>query len=564
LVCHRASLTKQDHSANLDLWAVVVPSSFQPSSDNLTNWSAIAPSSKQNASGNLTSWSAIAPSAKQDASANLTSWSALAPSAKQDASANLTSWSALAPSAKQDHSSGLDFWSAVTGIDPATLQVTSGTLAVIGGPGGGVTLNQVSNVVTGMTIPLDSLAPQTGVNIFGVDSSTNQEQIVIGNNLSLTSIGPGTNRLDAAASGGSASAHLFTNVVTSATNVFIIDPLKASSYSIGLITNTWLRVSNVYAFTNLPLEMPIWIHQDTNKGFNLLGFDVVGGLLKTNMSIPFVLNTNIGSESLFTLRQDWTGTNVFANMIATNVGPHTAMTNTSATGGGGGGGGSGLFPSDSIVVNLLLNNSAADSSGNGNDFTYHGSAATYVADESGTASHALRFNGTDEYIDAPNTTVANFTSGNFSIVTYLTNTISDFSGSPFLWGNTVFGSPGYYMFQHLAFGGDSLAAELQFAWNDNTGDHTIASNDRDIVPNVNYCVVFVRNGTSGKIYVNGVDQTQAGQPTIGTINSSSSKFTLGKYLGNSNFLPGKVQQLIIYSRALTPTEVATGSGGTSQ
>jgi parallel beta-helix repeat protein len=100
-----ATSAKQDHSANLDLWSAVVPSAFQPASPNLTNWSAYAavdPNTKQPASANLTNWSAIATGSKENQSANLDLWSALSPSAYQPASANLTNWSALATSAKQD------------------------------------------------------------------------------------------------------------------------------------------------------------------------------------------------------------------------------------------------------------------------------------------------------------------------------------------------------------------------------------------------------------------------------------------------------------------------------
>jgi hypothetical protein len=250
-----------------------------------------------------------------------------------------------------------------------------------------------------------------------------------------------------------------------------------------------------------------------------------------------------------------------AQTILTADGLAAFGTNAPAAGGGGGS----AFPSDSIVLNWKFNGDATDSSGNGNNGTVHGTTF-YTTDETGAATHALHLDGSTAYVDAASVSVANFTSGDFSFVAYCTNNAADFSSGGVLLGNGVFADHGYFFQVHLAFSGNSLAATPEFLWLDAGGTHTIQATDRSMsAVTANYCLVFVRSGTSGKIYVNGTNVTAGSQPTIGTITASSTtKFTVGKYLGNSNFFPGNVQQIIVYSRALTPTEVATGSAGTSQ
>jgi hypothetical protein len=361
---------------------------------NLQNWSGLAPAAKQDHASNLDLWAAISTSAKQDASANLTSWAAIAPSGKQDHSANLDIWSGRTIDGVTLVDNG-GVVSAVTGGSgnvTGTGASTSGELALFNNGtangiqranitastvvtntdtrhlsfpntitnAGGAILQQAmmtdtnaaitqSNAVQRIldyTLDVGPVSAGTGggtSNLIAIGVASNVVQVVPGTGLKVNPTGPGTASLDVTVTGGAATAHLFTNAVVSQTNVFIIDPSIASSYSIGLVTNSYLRVSNTYAMTNLPFEIPLWIHQETNRGFSLLGFDVVGGLLKTNQSgNPFVINTNVGAENFIKLSLDWTRTNVYASLLGTNIGPQTAMTNTSAGGGGGGGGGGGL------------------------------------------------------------------------------------------------------------------------------------------------------------------------------------------------------------------------------
>jgi hypothetical protein len=228
----------------------------------------------------------------------------------------------------------------------------------------------------------------------------------------------------------------------------------------------------------------------------------------------------------------------------------------------GGGGGSG-WPSDSIVADWKFNGDTTDSSGNGNNATASGTTS-FVADESGTASHAIHLNGTTGFVAANSTSVGNFTSGDFSVVMYLTNNAANFSGSPIIWGNGTVGGNGYLFQEKLAAGGGSDAAHMIFFYHDGAGDHQITTADRAVSIRLNLCLVFVRSGTSGKIYLNGTDITAASPPTIGTIATSSTAFTMGKYLGGGFFLNANIQQVLIFSRALTPTEVATGSATASQ
>lgn len=316
------------------------------------------------------------------------------------------------------------------------------------------------------------------------------------------------------------------------------------------------------ATTGMTLQPGALTPSGTNLFVTAFSYDARSTVVNPTCTFPFADNAGIGllaawTNSAATQNPTWT--------ISSALDMASTMMMFGVTGCSSGGGG-GLFPSDSIVLDWRFNGDANDASANANNGTTHGTTS-FVTDEIGRATHAINLDGSTAYVDAASPSVANFTSGDFTIVTFLTNNAADFTGNPVLWGNGTFGVQGYYFQLHNASGGDNFASRPLFGFHDGigSGDHQIVTTDRAVSITSNTCIVFVRNGTSGKIYVNGTDVTDVSQPTIGTITSNTLlNFTLGKYLGGGDLFKGNVQELIIYSRALTGTEITPGSGGTSQ
>lgn len=98
-----------------------------------------------------------------------------------------------------------------------------------------------------------------------------------------------------------------------------------------------------------------------------------------------------------------------------------------------------------------------------------------------------------------------------------------------------------------------------FIWSGNTANNGLytATSNVSILPNIYYHVVFVQNGVSGAMYVNGTlrDNTNNGQgylQTFGDVNIGR-----GFILDPSRYASGNVDVFKIVNRALTAAEVAS-------
>jgi hypothetical protein len=373
---------KQDASANLDLWSATTPSAYQLAlgyTAATTNFATLSvpglilpdgvtltidPTTHKLSSvsggsgtltgpgsvtaGNVATWSSVTGLAdsghalseyalsgitnswpwqalNQPLTANGTAWSLLATSAKQDASANLSLWSSFTPVNYTNSLYGL--FQPVLGFTPLTFQ-------------------QTSNLILDMTVPLDSLASNGVITIFGVDQGTNKVSIHLAANLSFASDGVGGYNLSASGSGGTASALPFTNIWPASSNLVLIDLAISKDWEIGVITNNPYRFTNIYSLTNLPPTARINFHGSTNGMFAPTIIDVAGGIMKSNSSSWFP--TNASAEATLEVALDWTKTNLLTQW-RTNFLATTASTNSSTGPGGGGGGGITLITTASKV-----------------------------------------------------------------------------------------------------------------------------------------------------------------------------------------------------------------------
>jgi hypothetical protein len=418
--------------------------------------------------------------------------------------------------------------------------------------------------------PVSAGGAGTITNLIGIGTASNVVQVTIGTGLRVRPTGANTAVIESTGSGGGggASAVVFTNLYVRDTNALIINPALAQTWSFGGLTNGTLLFSNAPSMTNLALhDIEVNWHQWTNGGTKPLAIRNVSGNFTTNGTWTPTTNANATDKLIFRLA-DATMTNIVMSVI-TNSSSYVD-TNSLLTAGGGGGGGGGAFPSDSIIADWRFNNNGNDSSGNGNSLTVHG-ATSYVADETGTATHALRFDDstTDAYADTASASVLNITTTSASFVLFVTNTPNsgDFGSSPVIYGNGDFGNTGYWFQIHNADAGDSLAGYAVFAWNDAvTGFQSVRTADRGITLGQQLCIVVVcQIGASPKIYINGTLATTTSATMTAIVSDTTKNFTFGKYVGPASiWFGGKIQEFIAYSRVLTSGEITAGSAGTSQ
>ena len=77
-------------------------------------------------------------------------------------------------------------------------------------------------------------------------------------------------------------------------------------------------------------------------------------------------------------------------------------------------------------------------------------------------------------------------------------------------------------------------------------------------PNTWYHVVFTRNGTVTHVYLNGVDETLTGVTSnAADFDYSTGNLSVGQFGSGFNFWKGKIDEVALWSRDLSSTEVTT-------
>jgi hypothetical protein len=194
---------------------------------------------------------------------------------------------------------------------------------------------------------------------------------------------------------------------------------------------------------------------------------------------------------------------------------------------------------------LWLDGNTADQSGNGNNGTAVGSPA-YTAGKNGNANHAIKLNGTSQYITIGTVGgFANFTGGSYSFSMWI--------NSPTLMNTALFSSG-----RGINFNGYFANAGLTGInfYSSQPGTHKQTTVATALATNTWYFIVFVCNGTTMSIYLNGVVQSTTGSyapPATSTANG----FQLGRYESGTYFWPGAIDDFRVYNRALSSGEVST-------
>jgi hypothetical protein len=155
----------------------------------------------------------------------------------------------------------------------------------------------------------------------------------------------------------------------------------------------------------------------------------------------------------------------------------------------------------------------------------------------GGINNYLEFDGTDDYIQLPNS------------LGYSTEV------SAFAWFRSTGSPPGGY---HIIYGGQELEISIPTSGQIRTGIYTnsryVSNHGSGLVDGNWHQVGFTFSGTTKTSYIDGV--SVGTQTTAGTLTSSFSDRTIGRF-GSSTvyYLNGDISNAQIYNKALTPQEV---------
>ena len=210
-----------------------------------------------------------------------------------------------------------------------------------------------------------------------------------------------------------------------------------------------------------------------------------------------------------------------------------------------------------LMAYYPFNGNANDISGNNNNAIFNN--ATLTADRFGALNSAYHFNGTNNYIQIPNSSTLN-TTNSISLVAWVKATgfyYGTCHGNRILMKGATDATPGNYS---LNFD-DNLITNNQncfIATPDTlheTFDARNAGSPQFLQKNQWYCVVYTNDGTTTKFYVN--CQLVDSRPSAGINYTNSEDLYLGK-LNNPTYpfwLNGDLDEVRIYNRALTVDEV---------
>lgn len=184
--------------------------------------------------------------------------------------------------------------------------------------------------------------------------------------------------------------------------------------------------------------------------------------------------------------------------------------------------------------------SVIDTSGNSNNGTYSGS----LYSQPGRLNTSIGFDGVNDEVDMGNISSTLFSS-DFTVSTWI---FHDSNNSDFIWSKGATAGANADLFVRAGSG-------YEFRINGTYGaDADTGTGD---LVNTWQNVVVTRSGTTLKIYIDGAEQASVTNSEDG---SSTDSFIIGDAAHTPNVIPweGDIDELAVYSRALTATEILDG------
>ena len=204
------------------------------------------------------------------------------------------------------------------------------------------------------------------------------------------------------------------------------------------------------------------------------------------------------------------------------------------------------IPTNGLVAWYPFTGNANDLSGNNLNGTVNG--ATLTTDRFGNPNAAYSYNGTSDYINMGNPSLLNIT-GSISISYWINIAQNPIGGYGRVIDKGIQNQSGGYISDYLSNGLIRFGGSSPFLFSDST-----------LSLNNWYNVIIVRNMVtdSGFIYLNGV--LNATYTSLGALSTDTTPFWVGGAAASGGlpagvFFNGKIDDLAIWNRALTPQEV---------
>lgn len=182
----------------------------------------------------------------------------------------------------------------------------------------------------------------------------------------------------------------------------------------------------------------------------------------------------------------------------------------------------------------------------GRNMESHGTPAVGVP---GISGNAYAFDGTNDYLTAPSGPET-FGAGDFTISAWVRTTASQTKVATLLHHKSSAG-----LFE-LALGYDGRA--YFFARNDQTNNYVSLSGGVPLNDGQWHLISLVRQGDSAALYANSTIVDAESNPLLNTVSGMG-----GLYIGGRSqpgyYYKGTIDDVAIYSRALSPTEIASNA-----
>jgi hypothetical protein len=216
-----------------------------------------------------------------------------------------------------------------------------------------------------------------------------------------------------------------------------------------------------------------------------------------------------------------------------------------------------LYKNSGLVLEYLFSGNANDTSGNNQNGTFQGGTPVLSNDRNGNANRAYTFNGTSNYIDCGNSPKLNPTD-QISVCAWYKPTIS-FAGAGFdpIVGKayTSHVSP-FYQYQLGVTGDTYSSSQCKFGFAVTTTNYAFC-----LITTPNnywtfgnwYFITGTYDGSNIRLYVNGNLITS--NPLTGKMIDYGNNVLIGKYANVACCLPGIIDNVRIYNRALSTAEI---------
>jgi hypothetical protein len=204
---------------------------------------------------------------------------------------------------------------------------------------------------------------------------------------------------------------------------------------------------------------------------------------------------------------------------------------------------------DGLVAYYPFNGNADDESGNGNHGIVYG--ATLTTDRFGGEENAYRFDGIDDYIEIADSTSLDIEQ-QITIAAWVR-----FYSNPDGSSRIVDKSHTDCRAPWNMYGLRMCCKASQFAFDVTThGSNHILNSGNDYPPDAWYFVVGTYDGSTQKLYVDGILDSSAS--VSGSIGTNNEPLLIGKHRGcKSQHFDGVLEDVRIYDRALSEAEIQT-------